>query len=125
MDTLLLTGEQKRTRVAYAKKLPKMYPNYSEKAFDNLITGDETWVYYFEPKRKCSNRIWATKNARHPIIAKRTRTVKKILYFIAFDNKGPVMRIPVPKGRTVTAKFYKNAKKIEEVLKNPPPQNRT
>ena len=45
----LLTDEQKRTRVANAKKkkkkkkkLLKMYPNYSKKAFDNLVTGDET-----------------------------------------------------------------------------------
>jgi hypothetical protein len=32
----------------------------------------------------------------------------KVLYVIVFDNKGPVMQSPVPKGRTVTAKFYKN-----------------
>ena len=85
-----------------------MYPKYSKKAFDNLVAVDETWVYYFEPKQKCSNRIWATKNALCPIIAKRTWTVKKVLYVIFFDNKGPVIQIPVPKGKTVTAKFYKN-----------------
>ena len=85
-----------------------MYPKYNKKAFDNLVTSDKTWVYYFEPKQKCSNRIWATKNARRPIIAKQTRTVKKVLYVIFFNNKDPVMQIPVPKGRTVTAKFYKN-----------------
>ena len=82
-----------------------MYPKYSKKAFDNLVTGDETWAYYFVPKRKCSNRIWATKNARHPITVKPTRTVKKVLNVIFFDNKGPVMQILVPKGRTVRTKF--------------------
>ena len=34
--------------------------------------------------------------------------VKKVLYVIFFDNKGSVMQITVPKGRTVTAKFYQN-----------------
>ena len=82
-----------------------MYSKYSKKVFDNLVTGDENWVDYFEPKRKCSNRVWATKNARRPTIAKRTRTLKKILYVIFFDCKGPVMLIPVSKGRTVTAMF--------------------
>ena len=48
-----------------------MFPKYSKKSFNNLVTGDETWVYYFEPKHKCSNRVWATKNAVHPSIAKR------------------------------------------------------
>ena len=57
----LLTDEQKKTpRVTMAKKLLKMYPKYSKKVFDNIVTGDETWVYYFEPKRKFANRIWAT-----------------------------------------------------------------
>ena len=81
---------------------------YSKKANDNLVTGDETWVNYFEPKQKCSNRIWATKYTSRPIIAKRTQTVKKVLYVIFFEYKGPIIQIAVPKGRTVTAKFYKN-----------------
>ena len=67
----LLTDEQKKTRVAMAKKLLKMCPKYSKKAFDKKATGDETCVYYFEPKRKVANRIWATKNARRLNIAKR------------------------------------------------------
>ena len=28
-----------------AKKFLKMYPNYSKMAFDDIVTGDETWVY--------------------------------------------------------------------------------
>ena len=78
----LLTDEHKKARVTMTKKNLKMYPKYSKKAFDNIVTGDETWVYYFEPKRKVANRIWATKNARHLSIAKRIRTVKKVLYAI-------------------------------------------
>ena len=51
----LLTDEKKKTRVTMAKNL-KMYPKYSKNAFDNIVTGDETWVYYFEQKRKVANR---------------------------------------------------------------------
>ena len=82
-----------------AKKLLKMYPKYSKKAFDNIVTGDETWVYYFEPKRKVANQTWATKNARRPSIAKRIRAVKKVLYAIFFTNKGPATttKVPAPK----------------------------
>ena len=50
--------------------------------FENIVNGDETWVYYFEPKLKVANRIWANKNARRPSIAKRIRTVKKVVYAI-------------------------------------------
>ena len=49
-----------------AKKLSKMYQKFSKKAFDNIVTDDETWVYYFEPKRKVDNRIWAAKKCQMP-----------------------------------------------------------
>ena len=52
-------------------------------------------------------RVWATKNAVRPSIAKRQCTVKKVLYVIFFDNKGPVRQLPVPNGRTVTGPFIK------------------
>ena len=120
----LLTDDQKRSRVDKAKSLLKKYPKYSKKAFDNLVTGDETWVYFFEPKRKCSNRIWATQNAKRPSIAKRIRTVRKVLYVIFFDNKGPIIQIPVPKGKTVTAKYYRDVvlRKLKKVYKRRRPQ---
>ena len=43
-----------------------------------------------------------------------------------FDNKGPVMQIPVPKGRTVTAKFYKNVvlRKLKKYYKTRRPKTK-
>ena len=38
--------------------------------------------------------------------AKRQRTVKEVLYVTFCDNKGSVMQIPVPKGRTFTGAFH-------------------
>ena len=37
---------------------------YDGKKFVNVVTGDETCVRYFEPGRKVSNKIWATKTAK-------------------------------------------------------------
>ena len=54
------------------------------------------------------NRVWATKNAVHQSIAKGQRTDKKVLHVTFFDNKGPVMQLPVPKDRTVTGAFNRN-----------------
>jgi hypothetical protein len=34
--------------------------------------------------------------------------MKKVLYVILFDTKGPIILIPVPKGKPVTGNFYKN-----------------
>jgi len=120
----LLNDDQKRSRVERAKYLLKKYPKCNKKTFDNLVTGDETWVYFFETKRKCSNQFWATKNARRSSIAKRIRTVRKVFYVIFFDNKGPVMQIPVPKGKTVTGKYYRDVvlQKLKKCYKRRRPQ---
>ena len=59
----LLTYERNRIRVQMAKQILKQYPKYDKKLFDNLINGDETWVHFYDPKRKVVNRIWALKGA--------------------------------------------------------------
>ena len=50
LDSPLLTAEQKRTRVQMTKQLLKKYPKYQKKVFDNLISGDETSVHFYDNK---------------------------------------------------------------------------
>ena len=52
----LLTDVQKRQQVKVAKKMLQMFPKYDKKQFANVVTDDETWVHYFEPVRKVSNK---------------------------------------------------------------------
>ena len=104
----LLTDEQKHQRVETARELLKRYPKFNKNVFNSFVTGDETWVHFFEPQRKINNKIWATKNAKRPCVAKRLQSSKKVMFAIFFWTKGPVAQIAVPKGRSVTAIFYKN-----------------
>ena len=104
----LLTDEQKRQRVKVAKKLLQMFPKYDKKQFGNVVTSDETWVHYFEPVRKVSNKIWATKHSKRPIIAKRSLSTKKVLCAIFFSGEGVAIRVPVKKGKSITGKYYKD-----------------
>ena len=98
----LLTDEQKRQRVKVAKKLLQMFPKYDKKQFANVVTGDETWLHVFEPVRKVSNKIWATKHSKRPIIAKRSLSTKKVLYAIFFSGEGVAIKVPVKKGKSIT-----------------------
>ena len=107
LDTHLLTEQQKKERIRKAKQVLKMYQKYYSYRFSDLITGDETWVHFLEPKRKCSIRVWAIKYAKRPVIVKQTATVKKVLYCIFFLCHGPAIHVLVPRGRSVTAKLYK------------------
>jgi histone-lysine N-methyltransferase SETMAR len=90
----------KRQRVKVAKKLLQMFPKYDQKKqFANVATGDETCVYYFEPLRKVSNKIWATKHNKRLIIAKRSLSAKKVLYEVFFTGKGVAIKVPVKRAK--------------------------
>ena len=99
----LLTEDQKRIRVKTAKSLQKIYPKYDSRSFSNIVNGDETWVHFYEPKRKHENKIWATKRIKRPCIAKRKLRVKKVMYAIFFTNQEPSTQIAVPKGKSVNS----------------------
>ena len=47
-----VTKEQKLARVRIAKQLLKQFPKCNNGSFTNIITGDETWVHFYEPKQK-------------------------------------------------------------------------
>ena len=76
----------------------QMFQTCDNKQFANVVTGDENWIYYFEPVRKFSNKIWASKHSRHPIIAKRSLSARKIWYAIFFSGEGVAIKVPMENG---------------------------
>ena len=69
----------------------------TKKLFANVVTGDENWVHYFEPVRKVINKIWATKQSRRPIIAKRSLSARKVWNAIFFSGEGVAIKVLVEK----------------------------
>ena len=82
----LVTKEQKLARVRIAEQLLKQFPKYNNQSFANIITGDEPWVHFYESKPKKQNKIRATKGSKRPCIAKRTMSIKKVMYVIFFSS---------------------------------------
>ena len=91
----LLTDEQNRQRVKVAKQLLQMFQTCDKKQFANVVTGDENYVYYFEPVGTVRNKIWATKHSRRPIIVKQYLSAKKVWYAIFFSGEGVAIIVPV------------------------------
>ena len=64
---------------------------------------------FLNPKGK-NSKVRATRNARRPVIAKRTVSVdmRRSYWLGFFDTNGPIVQMSVPSGeRTVTVIFYK------------------
>ena len=94
----LLTDEQNRQGDKVAKNMLQMFQTCDKKQFANVVTGDENWIYYFEPVRKFSNKIWASKHSRRPIIAKRFLSARNVLYAIFFSGEGLAIKVPMENG---------------------------
>ena len=93
----LLTDEQKQSWVRLAS--PVIEKN------DRC----ETWIYHFQPDSKAKNKVWVSSEGDRPVIVGCCKTSNPMLYAIFFDLKGPVLQIPVPKGSSVTGKFYRES----------------
>ena len=92
--------------------------------FDSPITGDETRIHFYEPKRKIDNRIWALKHAKRLSIAKRTLTAARkegVICHFSSEILGHSCQLLFQKVG-VSGSFYKivvlkkkNAKKMRKV----------
>ena len=105
----LLTDEQKQSRVRLASQVIEKYDKCDPHHLEDIVTGDETWIYHFQPDSKAKNKVWVSSEGDRPVIVRRCKTSNSLLYAIFFDSKGPVLQIQVPKGSSVTGKFYKES----------------
>ena len=105
----LLTDEQKQSRVSLASQVIEKYNNFDPRRLEEIITGDEPWIYHFQPDSKAKDKVWVSSEGDRPVIARCCKTSNRMLYAIFFDSKGPVLQIPVLKGSSVTGKFYRES----------------
>ena len=103
----LLTDEQKQSLVRLASQVIEKCDKCDPHRLEEIVTGDETWIYHFQPNSKAKNKVWVSSEGNRPLIARLCKTSNRMLYAIFFDSKGPVLQIPVPKGSSVTGKFYR------------------
>ena len=56
----LLTDEQKQSRVRLASQVIEKYDKCDPRRLEEIVTGDETWIYHFQPDSKAKNKLWVS-----------------------------------------------------------------
>ena len=105
----LLTDEQKQSRVRLPLQVIEKYDKCDPRCLEEIVTGNESWIYHFQPDSKAKNKVWVSSEGYRPVIACRCKTSNHMLYAIFFDSKGPVLQIPVLKGSSVTGKVFRES----------------
>ncbi len=89
----VLTPGQKDERVETAAYLLRRFKRMGKSAMLKIVTGDETRVHYFEPRRKEQNKVWVPKGDHSLQVAKREQTKDKVMYAIFFNGEGFIAQI--------------------------------
>ena len=101
----ILTEEQKRKRLENSKKMLVMIKD-DPNLLKRVITGDESWVYGYDPETKQMSSQWLKSSEMVPKKAKSQKSSVKCMLLLFFDYKGVVHHEWVPKGTTVTSAYY-------------------
>ena len=75
----LLTDEQKQSRVRLALQVIEKYDKCYPHRLEEIVTGDETWIYHFQPDSKAKNKVWVSSEGDRPVIACRCKTSNRML----------------------------------------------
>ncbi|CAH2005340.1 unnamed protein product [Acanthoscelides obtectus] len=89
----LLTEEQKAARVNWCQKTLDRFNFGNSKNVYSIVSGDESWIYCYEPENKRQSAVWVFQGEEKPTKVIRSRT-------------GHIATIPLNEQRTVTADWY-------------------
>ena len=101
-----LTLEEKKSRVDFCEIMLKRFANGTSRAVSEILTGDETYIYHYDPETKRQSKEWTEKDALPPTKVRRIRSVGKQMWAIFFRASGFVEAVPLENRKAVTADCY-------------------
>ncbi|UYV83495.1 hypothetical protein LAZ67_23001230 [Cordylochernes scorpioides] len=118
----LLTNEQKEHRKETCKNRVGMF-NSDSHWLKNLITGDETWVYEYDPETKRQSSQWLEPREQRFKKARVIKSKLKCLLITFFDVKGLVHYEFVPEGQTINQHYYLDIlRRLREAVRQKRPE---
>lgn len=84
----------------------KKFDRGRSKSVYNIVTGDETWIYSYEPESKQQSTVWVFDDEPNPTKVVRSRSTSKKMIACFFGCTGHVATIPLEDRRTVNAEWY-------------------
>ena len=98
----------KERRVDACQELLRWYEADGEAFLQRIVTGDESWVHFYEPERKRQSMEWRHTSSPKPKKVRVQRSAGKVMLTFFWDYKGPILEHYMPRGSTVTSATYSN-----------------
>lgn len=101
-----LTDDQKKARVDWCRKMLDKFNNGASNLVYYIVTGDESWIYAYEPERKGQSTVWIFQFEENPTKVTRSRSVAKRMVACFFTKTGHVATVPLENQKTVNSAWY-------------------
>lgn len=102
----LLTDVQKKTRVDWCRKMLEKFVDGASKSVNYIVTGDESWIYAYEPETKNQSTVWVFQFEENPTKIVRARSVAKQMVACFFKKTGHVATVALENHKTVNSAWY-------------------
>ncbi len=103
----LLTPPQMDHRASLTADNLSLFEEGGRAFLEQIVSGDETWLYCFDPQTKQRSSQWLPKGSKRPEKALRGKTAsKKVMLTLFFDMEGPILIHFLQQGDTVDTDEY-------------------
>ena len=111
----LLSDKQKQHRFQVAQELINRSENGAD-LLNRVITGDESWVYGYDPETKAQLSQWKSLGSPRPKKTGQSQSNVKMMMVVFFNSTGIVHHEYAPRGQTVNQEYYKSV--LERLREN-------
>lgn len=101
-----LSEDNIKARLTFCNTMLERFDAGSSKDVSYIVTGDETFVYNYDPETKEQSKQWVPEKEGAPTKFARQRSVGKIMIAVFFRRSGILEPIVLEPGQTVTAQWY-------------------
>ncbi|CAH1985254.1 unnamed protein product [Acanthoscelides obtectus] len=97
----LLTEEQKAARVNWCQKSLDRFNSGNSKNMYSIVSGDESWIHYYEPENKRHSAVWVFQGEQKPTKMVATFVSKAVHIATIPLNEQRTLRKINPEGRII------------------------
>ena len=103
----LLNDGQKENRVQVCQDILKQL-EFTPDLLSRVVTGDELWIYEYDPLTKWLSLEWKSASSPRPKKARLFKSKIKMMLIVFFDVHGIVHLEFLPQGQTINQNVYKD-----------------
>ena len=97
---------QKEVRLQNTQDLLHRAQREKRPFLHRIVTGDESWLYCYDPETKQQSSQWVALGEQRPQKARQLRFTGKVMVVVFFDAEGVLYHRYLGVGETITADLY-------------------